>query len=342
MPTPDSSFVFASQSMRALLQLVDKVAALGATALITGETGSGKEILARTIHTRSQRAGGPWIDFNCAACPELLLESELFGYEPGAFSGATRSKPGLFELAAGGSLFLDEIGELPLAIQAKLLRILDGAPFSRLGGLRRIVPDARVVAATNREIETEVRAGRFRADLYYRLSPVRLHVPPLRERPEDIVPLANLFLEQIDPSLRISASAIDALMGYHWPGNIRELRNAITAASLRAVDGCVLAESFESRFQPAAPAAPGTLAMAERELILDALTAAGGNRTQAAARVGISRRTLNRRLREYQRAGVLSPRTAILSPGTSSLAALSQAVAEAGTKMGHQTVIAGS
>jgi transcriptional regulator with PAS, ATPase and Fis domain len=340
---PDSSFVFASESMRALLQLVDKVAALDATAMITGETGSGKEILARTIHTRSKRAGGPWIDFNCAACPELLLESELFGYEPGAFSGATRPKPGLFELASGGSLFLDEIGELPQAIQAKLLRILDGAPFTRLGGVRRIAPDARVIAATNREIETEVRAGRFRADLYYRLSPVRLHVPPLRERREDIAPLALLFLEQIDPGLRMSASAMNALMGYHWPGNIRELRNAITAASLHNVDGCVLAESFDSRFQPAAaPAASGTLAMAERELILDALTAAGGNRTQAAARVGISRRTLNRRLREYQCSGVLSPGTAILSPGTSSLAALSQAVAEASTKMAQDTVITGS
>jgi transcriptional regulator with PAS, ATPase and Fis domain len=221
MSYADPTMVIASAAMNDLLRLVAKAAQLHAAVLITGETGVGKELIARATHRLSRRAGGPWVDFNCAAFPEHLIESELFGYEPGAFSGALRSKPGLFELAAGGSIFLDEIGELPPGIQAKLLRVLDGAPYLRLGGVRRIVPDARVIAATNRGLEADTVSGRFRSDLYYRLNQVHIHVPALRHRPADIVPLATAFLAEINSDLRLSPAAEKALVAYPWPGNAR-------------------------------------------------------------------------------------------------------------------------
>src|ERR1039457_4298944 len=299
MSCADSSMVIASSAMHNLMRLVAKAAVLEAAVLITGETGTGKELIARATHRLSRRAGGPWVDFNCAAFPEHLIESELFGYEAGAFSGAGRPKPGLFELAAGGSLFLDEIGELPVAIQAKLLRVLDGAPYLRLGGVRRIVPDARIIAATNRVLEADAAAGRFRHDLYYRLKQVaagrfrhdlyyrlkqvaagrlrhdlyyrlkqvHIHIPALRHRPTDIVPLATAFLAEINSDLRLSTAAENALAAHGWPGNVRELRGALIAASLLVTDATVGPEHLEERLRHHSAAAPKTLASLERDMV---------------------------------------------------------------------------
>src|SRR5713226_6458578 len=219
--------VVGSKAMEALLALVARVARTSAAVLITGETGSGKEIVARAVHHYSLRHSRPWVDVNCAALPEHLIESELFGYEKGAFSGADSMKQGLFELANTGTLFLDEIGELSNKMQVKLLRVLDGTPYYRLGGVRKISVDARVVSATNQNLEEAVRAGKFRSDLYHRLNQIRLLVPPLRERPEDVVALAGLFLHQQDEGLRFSSDGIEALVRYGWPGNVRELRNLV-------------------------------------------------------------------------------------------------------------------
>ena len=299
MSYTDPPLVIASLAMHSLLGLVAKAAVLEAPVLITGETGTGKELIARATHRLSRRAGGPWVDFNCAAFPEHLIESELFGYETGAFSGAVRPKPGLFELAAGGSLFLDEIGELPFGIQAKLLRVLDGAPYLRLGGVRRIRPDARIIAATNRVLEVDADAGRFRLDLYYRLKQVHIHIPPVRHRQADIVPLATAFLAEINADLRLTPAAENALAAHGWPGNVRELRGVMIAASLLATDGTVGPEHLEERLRQHSVAGPKTLAFLEREMIMEALKDSNGNRSYAAQRVGISRRTLSRRLRQY-------------------------------------------
>src|SRR5882672_10858914 len=215
--------VVKSKAMLEVLSLCERVAKTNVAVLITGETGSGKEVIARAVHHYSLRHSKPWVDINCAALPEHLMESELFGHEKGAFSGADSAKQGLFELASSGTLFLDEIGELDQKMQVKLLRVLDGTPYYRLGGVRKIQVDARVVSATNQDLEEAVRAGRFRSDLYHRLTQVQLRVPPLRERPEDVVALAGLFLDQHDPRLRFSPDGIEALLGYAWPGNVREL-----------------------------------------------------------------------------------------------------------------------
>src|SRR6266852_7387824 len=217
--------VVRSKAMENLLSLAERVARTNATVLITGETGSGKEVIARALHHYSLRHSKPWVDVNCAALPEHLVESELFGYERGAFSGADSVKPGLFELANTGTLFLDEIGELDRKMQVKLLRVLDGTPYYRLGGVRKISVDVRVISATNVNLEEAVRAGKFRSDLYHRLTQIHLQVPPLRERVDDVVPLAELFLQQQDPDSRFSPEAVEALVRYSWPGNVRELRN---------------------------------------------------------------------------------------------------------------------
>ncbi len=204
--------------MHKFMGLVDRVAGHTETVLITGETGTGKELIARTIHESSHRRGRPWVDINCAALPENLVESELFGYEKGAFSGADSSKPGLFELADKGTLFLDEIGELQLQTQVKLLRVLDGQPFYRLGGHRKIRVDVRIVAATNQDLEAAVKEGRFRQDLFHRLGQFQLRVPPLRERPEDIVALAEHFLRLKAPGKNFSTQAISALLSHSLAG----------------------------------------------------------------------------------------------------------------------------
>jgi transcriptional regulator with GAF, ATPase, and Fis domain len=224
--------IIASEPMQRLMDLVQRVARSSATTLVTGESGVGKELVARAIHNYSARASKPWVDFNCAALPEQLLESELFGHERGAFSGAETTKPGLFELAHQGTIFLDEVGELDARLQVKLLRVLDGAPYYRLGGVRKVSSDVRVVAATNRDLERAVAQGRFRSDLFHRLSQFTLHVPPLRTRQADIEPLARHFLAEHFPELHMGDSALSALHGYSWPGNIRELRNAVIQAGV--------------------------------------------------------------------------------------------------------------
>jgi DNA-binding NtrC family response regulator len=220
--------------MKKLMQMVERVARSNASVLITGETGSGKEFIARALHHHSLRCSKPWIDLNCAALPEHLVESELFGYEKGAFSGADSLKQGLFELANGGTLFLDEIGELEPKVQVKLLRVLDGVPYYRLGGNKKVSVDVRVLAATNQDLEAAVKAGRFRSDLYHRLGQVQLRIPPLRERLEDLEAMAEYFLQQHCPGMKFSKAAMDTLRSHKWPGNVRELRNAVIQVSMIA------------------------------------------------------------------------------------------------------------
>jgi two-component system response regulator AtoC len=285
--------------------MVERVAGHTETVLITGETGSGKELIACSIHEFSYRHSKPWIDINCAALPEHLVESELFGYEKGAFSGADNSKPGLFELADKGTLFLDEIGELPSHIQVKLLRVLDGADYYRLGGHRKITVDVRIVAATNQDLEAAVREGRFRKDLFHRLSQFELRVPPLRERPEDTVALAQHFLQLKSATLKFSAEALRALQSHSWPGNVRELRNVVAKVAMAAsgpeigADG-VLAELSAEQQKAAIPVPTGDLQDMERQMVLKALENTGGHRAKAAEQLGISRRTLTRKIGEYK------------------------------------------
>src|SRR5215467_144542 len=228
--------VFRSRVMQELMIVVARVARSDAAVLITGETGVGKELISRAIHAHSLRCSKPWVDVNCAALPEHLVESELFGYEKGAFSGAQGSKQGLFELADSGTLFLDEVGELDPRMQIKLLRVLDGVPYFRLGGVRKVSVDTRIVAASNQNFENSMRQGTFRSDLYHRLAQVHLLVPPLRERPDDIVPLAEFFLKEHDGSMGLSPAAEEAIRTYRWPGNARELRNVVVRAALLATD----------------------------------------------------------------------------------------------------------
>jgi PAS domain S-box-containing protein len=302
----ETEFILASPVMHKFIGLVDRVAAHTETVLVTGETGTGKELIARTIHESSHRHNRPWIDINCAALPENLVESELFGYEKGAFSGADASKPGLFELADKGTLFLDEIGELELHTQVKLLRVLDGQPFYRLGGHRKIRVDVRVVAATNQDLEAGVRDGRFRQDLFHRLSQFQLKVPPLRERPEDIVALAEHFLRLKSPTKHFSPQAISALLSHSWPGNIRELRNFVAKVAMESakpeIDFLQLSAAFTgepSSMRQTASIPVANLDSMEEQMIIKALERTGGHRALAAEQLGISRRTLSRKLKQY-------------------------------------------
>ena len=302
----DTEFILASPVMHKFMALVERVASHTETVLITGETGTGKELIARTVHHSSSRRSRPWVDINCAALPENLVESELFGYEKGAFSGADSSKPGLFELADRGTLFLDEIGELQLQTQVKLLRVLDGQPFYRLGGHRKIKVDVRIVAATNQDLEAAVQQGRFRQDLFHRLSQFQLRVPPLRERPEDIVALAEHFLRIKTPSKHFSDQAISALLSHAWPGNIRELRNLIARVAMESsgteIDFSKLTAALTgepSALRQTASMPVSNLDSMEEQMIIKALERTGGQRTLAAEQLGISRRTLSRKLKEY-------------------------------------------
>jgi transcriptional regulator with PAS, ATPase and Fis domain len=303
-----TQFIIASPLMHKFLGMVDRVAGHTESVLVVGETGTGKELVARTIHGSSYRHKNALIDINCAALPEHLVESELFGYEKGAFSGADASKPGLFELADKSTIFLDEIGELQLQIQVKLLRVLDGAPYYRLGGNKKITVDVRVVAATNQDLELAIKEGRFRKDLFHRLSQFQLRVPPLRERPEDIVAMARHFLSLKTADKTLAPDAIALLLAHPWPGNIRELRNLMAklAMSVDARQITAAAVAAELRGDGAAPArarggAPlGNLDNMEEQMIIRALEQTGGHRAQAAEQLGISRRTLSRKLREYE------------------------------------------
>ncbi len=315
MQVHEMEMIVSGELMRKLVGMVDRVAPTPCAVLITGETGSGKELIARAIHSRSLRCGKPWVDVNCAALPEHLVESELFGYEKGAFSGADSPKAGLFELADKGTLFLDEVGELEPKIQVKLLRVLDGVPYYRLGGRHKISVDVRIIAATNRPLDEAVRFGRFRADLYHRLTQFELRVPPLRERPEDIEALAEYFLQQCSKA-RLREDTLRLLLAYSWPGNVRELRNVIIKAAVMARDSVLAPEDLPTELLralgtgphdavagSAVPKVPTDLGELERHTILHTLEKVNGHQGQAAELLGISRRTLSRKLKQYRIAG---------------------------------------
>lgn len=301
--------VICSEGMRRLMDVVQRVAQSSATVLVTGETGSGKELIARALHHYSLRCNGPWIDVNCAALPEHLVESELFGYDKGAFSGAEFMKPGLFELADKGTLLLDEIADLELKMQVKLLRVLDRVPYYRLGGRRKISVDVRVVAATNHDLMEDVEAGRFRRDLFHRLSEVHLKIPPLRQRPEDIIPLAEFFLREVSAALSLTPSAREALQAASWAGNVRELRNVVKRATLLCRGPEIRPSDLAiERKQDSVPQTDEILVcgleLMERRMIFRALEETGGHHARAAELLGISARTLTRKLRTYEREGV--------------------------------------
>src|SRR6195256_2163916 len=298
-----------SGSLQRVMKLAEKVARHPAAVLIVGETGTGKEMIARSIHNHSLRCNQPLVDVNCAAIPENLVESELFGYEKGAFSGADAMKTGFFEMANKGTLFLDEIGDLDLKIQVKLLRVLDGVPYYRLGGNKKVSIDVRVVAATNQDLEELVRTGRFRSDLYHRLAQFKLEIPPLRERPEDVMGIAEQVLHQHYPESRFSQDAVDALLSYNWPGNVRELKNVVFGAVLQAKDAHLEITAADLRFPDSVGASrristDADLDQVEKRAILQALEKNDGNQGRAAEALGISRRTLIRKLKAYRAAGL--------------------------------------
>jgi DNA-binding NtrC family response regulator len=304
-----------SEAMREVLTIVQRIAGSTASVLITGESGTGKELIARAIHYNSQRREGPFVAVNLAAVPENLIESELFGHKKGAFTDARTDKPGLFVEADGGTIFLDEIGELALSLQPKLLRVLHEHEVRPLGATRTQRVDVRVLAATNRNLETMLAAGEFREDLYYRLNVIQLDLPPLRGRPDDIVPLAEHILvalgaRQNPPRrVRLAADAEALLLQYPWPGNVRELMNVLErgvtlaqGTELRADDlPPHVRERRPSDFLAAAAARKMTLAQLEREYIEKILADEDGNKTRAAQRLGLDRKTLYRKLEEYAR-----------------------------------------
>lgn len=290
--------IIVSRAMQRVMEKAAKAARTDSTVLIEGESGVGKELVARAIHHYSQRKDKPFVDVNCAAFPENLIESELFGYEKGAFSGADGTKQGLFEAAAGGTLFLDEIGELEARMQSKLLRALDGQPYYRLGGTRKIQITARIIAATNANLLDAVQKGCFRADLYHRLDAIQLRVPPLRERVDDIAPLCELFLQS--SGCRLREDAAELLRNYAWPGNIRELRNVLNKAVVFAEGTELTAADLPVGIKGEAMPEPGySLERLEEETIRRALEQTGGHQQRAADILGISRRTLIRKLKIY-------------------------------------------
>jgi transcriptional regulator with GAF, ATPase, and Fis domain len=310
-----------SARWKQVLTQATQVAATETTALLLGESGTGKEVVARFIHRASTRSGGPFLALNCAALPEQLLEAELFGYERGAFTGATQSKPGQLEQAAGGTLFLDEVGEMSLIAQAKFLRVLQEREFQRLGGTRVLKTDARVVAATNRDLRKAIGQGLFREDLYYRLHVFAIQLPPLRDRRDDVLPLSEAFLVQIArglgrPPAGISRDARARLLAYQWPGNVRELRNILERAAILCEGGLITAEHLSQLPEPAvdepparpvavpARAAPGDgvkgdLKAMERTMIEQALEDARFNKSKAAKALGLTRTQLYVRMKRY-------------------------------------------
>jgi len=305
-------FTGSSPAFRRLLDRARQAAASEADILIEAESGTGKELLARFIHSSSLRRAHTFVAVNCAAFPEALLESELFGHVRGAFTGASAAKPGKFELADGGTLLLDEIGEMPLSLQPKLLRVLQEREIDRLGDTRPVYVDVRVIATTNRSLKTLVGEGRFRADLYYRLNVVPLSIPPLRERREDIAELAKVFVHKYTPKsaarpVSISPELLERLEAHDWPGNIRELENFIRGALALSESSTLGPDSMEvnqtigiaSSAPSAAPAAGTSMREMERQLLEKTLESTGGNRTRAAMMLGISLRTIRNKIREY-------------------------------------------
>ncbi|NPV13965.1 sigma-54-dependent Fis family transcriptional regulator [candidate division WOR-3 bacterium] len=283
--------------------LIAKVAQSDATVLITGESGTGKELVARMIHRLSNRAQNPFVVMHAAALPETLLESELFGYEKGAFTGATSRKSGRLEQAQGGTLFLDEVGEITASLQVKLLRFLQDRSFVRLGGRETITVDARIVAATNRNLPEEVRAGRFREDLYYRLAVFPIHLPPLREHKEDIPALARHILSRLGYQKELSEDVVKTLLSYDWPGNVRELENVLERALILSEKGEIKPQFIqfpEPVFARKSDSdSPGSLWEMERKMVEEALARAGGNKSKAAKLLGITRRMLYTKLAKF-------------------------------------------
>ena len=325
--TPE--IVGASEAIAEAIRLVERVAPSDASVLITGESGTGKELIAQALHRLSPRAHGAFIDLNCAAFQESLLESELFGYEAGAFSGAKARKLGLIELADGGTLFLDEVTELPAGLQAKLLRAIETRTFFRVGGVRKVEVNVRIVAATNRNLETVVHDGVFRADLLYRINSFQIHLAPLRERTEDIEPLMHHILKQLAGANapEVAPEAVEKMRSYSWPGNVRQLRNCLERAVLLSNDGLITPSELPpevSRLNGYAPIAAvtplngaaiapeaagggktGSLRDVEKQQIIAALERTGWHRGKAAEVLGISPSTLYRRLRDYDLEGRL-------------------------------------
>jgi DNA-binding NtrC family response regulator len=305
-----ATVVAESPLMRALFHDASLIAPSESRILITGESGVGKEVVADVIHAWSARAGGPLVKINCAAIPETLLESELFGHEKGAFTGATAQRMGRFEVADGGTIFLDEIGDMAPQLQAKLLRVTQQGCFTRVGSNLELRTNARILAATNRNLEDEVKAGRFREDLFYRLNVVELNVPPLRERPEDILPLAARFIAEFTQGkARFSSAVTESLARYHWPGNVRELRNAMERAALLSHGELILPEHLPAKARASADL-PATvkpeaeqLEEIERQAILQALRKHGFNRTETAKALAISRRALVYKLQRFREQG---------------------------------------
>lgn len=301
-----------SKIMQDIIALIERVANSNASVLITGESGTGKEVAAVSIHQNSPRRNEPFIAVNCAALPEQLLESELFGHERGAFTGATSRKLGRFELANKGTIFLDEIAEMSMNMQAKLLRVLQEKTFERVGGTETLSLDVRVIAATNRQLDEAIKKGQFREDLFYRLNVIHIHLPPLRERKEDIPLLAKHFLNKIGHTYqveKISPEALELLSNYHWPGNIRELQNVIERSAIICRDKVIRPEHLPRELYTS-PKSTGNLVIEfpdqgilledlEKELILKALEKSGGNQTKAAQLLGITRSALLYRSQKY-------------------------------------------
>ena len=300
---PPAEMIFLGEKMQEAYHLVQEVAPTPATVLISGPSGTGKELVARVIHQRSPRREKAFVAVHCAALAETLLESELFGHERGAFTGAVAARKGRFELADGGTIFLDEIGELPASVQVKLLRVLQERAFERVGGTKVVAVDVRIVSATNKDIKAEVLEGRFREDLFYRLNVFPLFLPCLAERPEAIIPLAKYFVERFAKAFGkkitgISPSAQSAMMEYGWPGNIRELQNIIERAVILS-NGEIGIAHLNLEIAEEAPPESGLLQNVERETIQKVLAEVGGNRKKAAQILGISVRTLQYRIKEH-------------------------------------------
>jgi transcriptional regulator with PAS, ATPase and Fis domain len=298
--------------MQRVVQLIEKVAPTDATVLVRGLSGTGKELVARALHINSRRKDHPLVTVNCAALQENLLESELFGHEKGAFTGAVQAKAGLVEVAEGGTLFIDEIAEMAGGLQAKLLRVLEDGHYRRVGSTREGTADVRVVAATNKPLEDEIKAGRFREDLYYRLNVVTIYLPPLRDRRQDIPELVEHFLttRQVGPvRSRVHPDALAALVGYEWPGNVRELANVLERAQILAEDHLITLDDLPESFTQTAPSPsaegknPQSLDEVERRHVLQVLDQEKGNKVHAAKVLGISRRALYRLIAKYNLEG---------------------------------------
>jgi len=303
-----------SMAMRGLMSLIRKVAPTEATVLILGESGTGKELVATSIYENSNRRGKPFIKLNCAAIPAELLESELFGHEKGAFTGANRFKPGKFDMADKGTIFLDEIGDMPLDLQAKILRVLQEKEFYRVGGSRTIKVDVRFIASTNKNLDKMVQEGRFREDLFYRLNVFTLHLPPLRERKEDIPLLVDHFLKGLPRPVEISSVALQMLMAYSWPGNIRELKNVVESAAVIAENGFIEPAQLPAKITgafgngnhssvgvrlPTNMSLDERLQEIEKSMIIEALRKTGGVQVRATELLGINQRSLWHRIKKY-------------------------------------------